>query len=168
MDPRILVRHIFGFSYLDSLKNAWRKSRYWTRYSLGNHDLTADSGTASRGLKLNVAALVLSAVLFALFFITGRPVLGLLGALVQGANIVLQKGLIWSFFRTGGPAFALVATAYYATAFATAVFVGASVGALEFAGGLFSSFRTAEPGRRVNRGRGKRSSTGAFVPKKAA
>jgi len=51
MDPRVLVRHSFGFGFLGSLRNAARKVRFWARYSLGNRDLFADSGTASRGLK---------------------------------------------------------------------------------------------------------------------
>ena len=51
MDPRVLVRHSFGFGLSGSLRNAARKVRYWARYSLRNRDLFADSGTASRGLK---------------------------------------------------------------------------------------------------------------------
>ncbi len=60
VNPDIQVRHIFNFSLLGSLRNAFRKSMYWTMYSIGNKDLLADSGTASLELKANVVAYCLS------------------------------------------------------------------------------------------------------------
>ncbi|RPI35622.1 MAG: glycosyltransferase, partial [Nitrospiraceae bacterium] len=54
MNPDILVRHIFNFTFRKSLRNAYRKSHYWIMYSLSNRDLLSDSGTASKELKVNV------------------------------------------------------------------------------------------------------------------
>ena len=47
MLPELTVRHIFNFTLGRSLRNALRKSMYWTMYSIRNRDLLADSGTAS-------------------------------------------------------------------------------------------------------------------------
>lgn len=55
MEPEIRVWHVFNFTLMRSLKNACRKSLYWTAYSIANRDLFADSGTASSELKVNVA-----------------------------------------------------------------------------------------------------------------
>ena len=67
MNPAIEVEHVFGFSLLRSLRNAFVKSMYWTVYSRGNRDLLADSGTASLELKINVAACFLVLVLLGLY-----------------------------------------------------------------------------------------------------
>ncbi|MDF1615475.1 glycosyltransferase family 2 protein [Desulfurivibrio dismutans] len=89
MDPRILVRHVFNYDLRRSWQNAWRKSRYWTTYSLGNRDLLADSGTASRELKINVVAWAVSAVLLLLglvLLLTGPETAALAGEAVGGAG----------------------------------------------------------------------------------
>ena len=63
MHPEILVQHIFNFTFLKSMKNAFKKSKYWTAYSLGNKDMLSVSGTASVELKTNVSVLFLNALL---------------------------------------------------------------------------------------------------------
>ena len=71
MNPEILVRHIFNFTLIKSLKNAFRKSLYWTIYSLKNKDLLTDSGTASIELKFNVASFFLAYYCCSCFFLRG-------------------------------------------------------------------------------------------------
>ncbi|MCK5505194.1 MAG: glycosyltransferase family 2 protein, partial [Thermodesulfovibrionia bacterium] len=60
MNPEIQVQHIFNFTLLKWLINAFRKTMYWTMYSLKNRDSFTDSGTASVELKVNVASYYLS------------------------------------------------------------------------------------------------------------
>ena len=132
MEPNVQVRHIFNFTLLRSLRNAVRKSRFWTRYSLGNRDVLADSGTASRELKVTVLAALLCFALAGLWLATGQRSL-LYGLLViAGANAVINGGLIRTFARTGGMVFALSAYGYYATLYAAAVATGAMIGVAEY------------------------------------
>jgi GT2 family glycosyltransferase len=128
INPELKVRHIFNFSLMGSLRNALRKSLYWTIYSLGNGDLLADSGTASTGLKINGAAYVLTALLLILGLSTGQALFLSLVPPVIALNLLVNAGLIRAFFRAGGPAFAVAATAYYVMAYPLAVGAGALIG----------------------------------------
>lgn len=132
LDPELQVRHIFNYSFLGSLRNALRKSRYWTIYSLGHGDLLADSGAASTELKINVGAFVLSALLLLLALLTGRsfPLVLLPGIVVL--NLVANRGVIRALYRGMGPLPAAVATLYYVLVYPLPVAAGAVVGALAY------------------------------------
>lgn len=132
MDPGIQVQHIFNFTLLRSLKNAVRKSRFWTRYSLGNRDLLADSGTASRELKMTALAALLCLAAVVLWLATGETSLLWSLPVLAGTNAVINRGLIRAFGRTGGMLFALSAYGYYATLYAFAVATGAVIGMVEY------------------------------------
>ena len=127
IDPEIQVGHIFNFNLFKSLKNAFRKSMYWTLYSLRNRDLLADSGAASLELKVNVAmffatvALLLGSALF------GTPLA--LAAFPQLLNFYVSRNLIRSFYRAKGAAFAAAATAYFFFLYPLPVAAGAAAGA---------------------------------------
>jgi len=131
IDPAVTVGHIFNFSLPGSLKNAWKKSRYWTVYSLRNGDLLADSGTASRELKFNVVFCFFCLGGVVVHLLGGGPLLtfALLAAFV--CNILLNRGLLEAFFRTGGARFGFAASAYYFSLYALAVGAGALTGLLE-------------------------------------
>lgn len=135
LSPDLMVQHIFNFSFLGSLRNALRKSRYWTLYSLARGDLLADSGTASTGLKIDVAAHALGLLLILLAAVTGRPLLLAPVPGVIALSLLSNRGLIRAFHRTGGPAFALAATLYYAAVYPLAVGAGALAGALRYLAG---------------------------------
>lgn len=129
MDPSILVRHSFGFGLRRSLQNAFRKSRYWTAYSIQNRDLFSDSGTASLELKADVVCFGLSvAAAFASVF-AGRELL-LAAFFAQAANLWTSRRLIAAFLRHRGAAFSLAATLYYALVYAPAVGLGGLAGLL--------------------------------------
>lgn len=128
MTPELLVRHLFNFDLARSLANARRKSHYWLCYSLQNHDLLADSGTASLELKGNVAAFVAS-----IFLLIGGTLSGnsdFLTALivVQTANGLGQRRLLAAFRRAGGTSFALKAALYYAGLYPAAIVAGGLAG----------------------------------------
>jgi glycosyltransferase involved in cell wall biosynthesis len=129
MNPDILVRHIFNFNFSKSMKNAFKKSKVWTMYSLHNKDALGDSGTASRGLKFNVLS-YFSSIVFALFAVPGIPVMFTI-------NVLLNRGLIWAFYRTKGLSFAVKASAYYFLVYPLAVGPGALAGA----GKYFKDFK---------------------------
>ena len=125
MDPAILVQHIFNFNLLKSLQNGFKKSKFWTRYSIANKDLLSDSGTASQGLKFNVVSyfislfLLLGAIAFGLVFLAG-PVL-----LLLAANLLLNRSLVHAFYRTKGLGFTVLAVLYYTLLYPLAVGLGA-------------------------------------------
>jgi GT2 family glycosyltransferase len=134
MDPGILVRHIFHFTLARSLRNAFRKSMFWTEYSLGNKDVWADSGTASQELKLNVTSLFLSVLLLLLAYFSGRMFFLFMVPFLVAGNLFSSRGLVTAFFRAKGFIFAVEAAAYYLTLYPVAVGAGAVAGILRFLG----------------------------------
>ena len=132
MNPHILVRHIFNFNLTGSLRNAFRKAKFWTIYSLGNRDLTSDSGTASRELKINGASFLTSAALLPLVLFSGKSIFLFLLSAVFFFNIFLSRGLIGAFYRTKGFIFAGAATMYYMTLYPLAAGTGALAGILRY------------------------------------
>lgn len=128
MAPNLLVRHLFNFNLRGSLANARRKSHYWLCYSLRNHDLLADSGTASLELKGNVAAFSLSLLLLLLGGVARNPAFFALLLLAQAVNGLGQRRLLAAFRRAGGPVFAIKAALYYATLYPAAIVAGGLAG----------------------------------------
>lgn len=131
MRPEVQVRHIFGFTLPRSLRNGMRKSRYWTRYSLQNRDLLADSGTASRGLKMNVLAWLASASLAGGAALLSAPGLLAMIPMLPGASALANRSLLAAWHRTGGPAFGAAAAAYYLLVYPAAVATGGLLGLAE-------------------------------------
>ncbi|MEE8429400.1 MAG: glycosyltransferase [Gammaproteobacteria bacterium] len=131
LEPAILVQHIFNFSLLDSLRNAIRKSHYWTLYSLGNHDLFADSGTASVELKFNVCTFFVCVWL--LLMAAGGDVPALFAATVLvSVNLYLNRKLLKAFHEANGPLFSLGSTLYYLAVYPLPVGAGAAAGLARF------------------------------------
>jgi glycosyltransferase involved in cell wall biosynthesis len=133
MDPAIEVTHIFNFSLQRSLRNALRKSFYWTIYSLGNQDLFADSGTASRELKVNVASWFIAAGALAAGILLSVPVLPAFASAMVLENVLVNRKLLQAYWRAGGSRFALKAAAYYLLVYPMAVGAGAAGGMLSYA-----------------------------------
>jgi glycosyltransferase involved in cell wall biosynthesis len=132
MNPEALVQHIFNLSFLDSLRNAIRKSLYWTMYSIENRDLLADSGTASLELKSNVVSQLVNFILLALwvlsknfFFLAPLP-------LIFAFNISINRKLIRAFYVTKGFVFAFFAFIYYSMIYSFAVGIGAFAGVMKY------------------------------------
>jgi GT2 family glycosyltransferase len=132
MEPAIQVKHIFNFTLGRSLRNAVRKTRYWVRYSLANRDLFADSGTASRELKMNVASCFLCLILLCIWLVTSEARFLYPLLMIVGLNGVANRGLIRAFVETKGALFAVLAYAYYTTLYALAVGAGALLGIMEY------------------------------------
>lgn len=128
MEPGLMVRHIFDYSLAGSLKNAFRKSTYWTMYSLKNRDLLRDSGTASLELKATAASWLACVILIALYAAGGSPWPLAALALVAAVNIFINRGFIRALLRTGGPLFALGAFLYYIALYPAAVGAGGLLG----------------------------------------
>jgi GT2 family glycosyltransferase len=128
MNPNILVRHIFNFSLLSSVRNAIRKSTYWTLYSLRNGDLLADSGTASIELKVNMLSGLSLAGLFAACLMSGEAVYFYLGAAPLFVNFFVNRNLLGAFYLKHGLSFMLRAALYYMTLYVAAVGIGAVAG----------------------------------------
>lgn len=131
MNRDLQVQHIFRFSLRRSVANAVKKARYWTRYSLANRDLLADSGAASLELKANVLACLAQAFLLALS-VALRATWPLALALpLLALDLGLNRRLIAAWRRTGGLHFSVLATLYYLTVYAVAVGIGAAAGATQ-------------------------------------
>ncbi|WP_456474773.1 glycosyltransferase family 2 protein [Candidatus Pyrohabitans sp.] len=127
VDPGIEVGHIFNFNLFKSLKNAARKSMYWTLYSLRNRDIFADSGAASAELKVNVAMFFATLAMLLSWALFGTPLA--LALLPQLFNLYISRNLIRSFYNAKGLGFAIAATAYFVLLYPIAVAAGAALGA---------------------------------------
>ena len=128
MNPDLLVTHMFRFSLRRSLANAHRKARTWTRYSIGNRDLLADSGAASLELKANVLASAAAAAGVVASAVQGARWPLVLAAAALAVDLAINRRLIAAWRRTGGALFSILATAYYVTAYAAAVAAGGLAG----------------------------------------
>jgi GT2 family glycosyltransferase len=132
MVPGLLVRHIFHFTFAKSLRNAFRKSVYWTVYSLHNRDVLADSGTASLGMKINVLSfLACAAVVLHALAAGAGPLLGAL-PLALGATFLANRGLARACIAAKGWPFSIRAMLYYLFVYPLAVAAGAAGGILLF------------------------------------
>ena len=131
MEPGIQVSHIFNFSLMGSLSNAFRKSMYWTIYSIRNKDLMGDSGTASHELKAAVMSWPLWAGLAVLFAVTRAPEALVAALVVLGTGLFINRRFLGLLLVAGGPAFALMATIYYTAVYPLPVGLGGIAGLLK-------------------------------------
>jgi glycosyltransferase involved in cell wall biosynthesis len=132
MDPDLQVRHIFNHSFVRSIRNAVRKTRYWIVYSLVNRDLFADSGTASREIKLSGVAWLATAVLAFLSFVSGQRGFLIPLPLLWASGIFVNRYLFKAFYKAGGAFFAFMAGMYYVIVYPAAVWTGAVRGAVQY------------------------------------
>ncbi|RJQ23165.1 MAG: glycosyltransferase [Nitrospiraceae bacterium] len=132
MAPGIQVQHIFNFSFSRSVRNAFRKSKYWNMYSLKNRDLTADSGTASTELKTNVASFFLCLTSLVLWLFMKEPALLYLPPSLLALNAFVSRRLLKAFNETGGVLFAMPAFMYYSIIYPVPVGLGAVAGMIEY------------------------------------
>ncbi len=132
MDPSILVSHFFDFTLAKSIRNAFRKSMYWTAYSLKNRDLLSDSGTASKELKTNVAAYfsLLFICAISLFFQRPAIIWGILPVL--GLNACINRNFLSELHKTKGPAFAFLSGLYYLLVYPLPVGAGSVAGMIKY------------------------------------
>jgi len=143
MAPEIMVRHIFNFSLKKSLRNAFKKSRYWIRYSMENKDLGADSGTASLELKANGVAWLVSILFFLLAFITGGLWPITITAIVQSANLTINLDFLRALRRTGITGTALGTIMYYLLLYPAPIWVGTAAGLIDSWSGKRSGMKEA-------------------------
>ena len=133
MEPNLKVQHIFGYRNMaDSLRNGYRKSKYWMIYSIGNKDVLSDSGTASYEMKTNVFSMFGSLVLLGLYLANFNPIFLFLFAVLIGGNIALNLKLFSHFYKSGGQAFLLTASLYYMFVYPLAVGLGVVAGTMNY------------------------------------
>jgi len=132
MAPDILVRHIFNFTLRKSLRNAFRKSRYWVIYSLGNKDVFKDSGTASQELKINVLSYSLIMLSLLLYSSFNNRIFLILPLITACLNLYINKNLLRAFYRAKGAFFAILASLYYTIIYPMAVGAGSLTGMLQY------------------------------------
>lgn len=130
MEPALQVRHIFRYSFLKSLRNAYRKTKYWVRYSLANKDLFVDSGTASLGLKVNGIAWLANTLLAAAGFFFGSLLPTALIPVIFGVALYVNWGLFALCRETKGFSFALLAALYYTFVYPAAIWAGTAAGVI--------------------------------------
>jgi GT2 family glycosyltransferase len=132
MNPAILVRHFFDFTLVKSLRNAFRKSMYWTAYSLKNRDLLNDSGTASKELKINVVSYFLIALILLLSISLHSTALLLCAPPVIGLNVYVNRNFFSALKDTKGPSFAFLSALYYLFVYPLPVGGGSMAGMLKY------------------------------------
>lgn len=128
MRPDIVVTHIFGFTLGKSLMNAFRKSMYWTLYSIRNKDVLSDSGTASVELKANVFFFFLSFSLVVSSAVLGKVPIVFPVPLIAALNLFMSRGFLKSLYEAKGMRFAAMGALYYLTLYPLAVGLGAASG----------------------------------------
>ncbi|GAB4151290.1 MAG: hypothetical protein Fur0037_20050 [Planctomycetota bacterium] len=132
MRPELMVGHIFLFDLWRSLRNAFRKSRWWVTYSLRNKDLLKDSGTASVELKTDVVLWGVGMALLAAAAITGSSWWLVVWAVSLAVNLLVSRGLVRAFLRSGGGVgFASACLLYYLFAYPVPVALGTIRGMLD-------------------------------------
>lgn len=132
MNPSILVSHFFDFTLTRSLKNAFRKSMYWTAYSLKNRDLLTDSGTASKELKTNVAAYFILLIICALSLLSRKPELLLFGLPVLALNACVNRKFFSALRSAMGLPLAFLSAFYYLMVYPLAVGAGSLAGVMKY------------------------------------
>jgi glycosyltransferase involved in cell wall biosynthesis len=132
MNPEIQVQHIFNFSLLSSLRNAFKKTTYWNIYSLQNKDLFVDSGSASIELKVNVSLYFLGAIFILLSVVYKKTVFLYVLPFFLGINILLNRRLFRAFHETGGALFACLAIANYVLLYPVPIGFGTFAGLMKF------------------------------------
>lgn len=131
--PReILVQHMFRFSFSRSVKNAIKKSKYWTMYSLHNRDVMKDSGAASYELKVNVFTQCLNLALVATAAMTGSWWLLVPVMLLYSLNVVVSLKLLRLFYSERGSAFLMRAVGYFQFVYPFIVAYGSFMGVLKY------------------------------------
>lgn len=128
IDPQLQVRHIFNFSFVGSVKNAFRKSKFWTMYSLENQDLFKDSGCASYELKVNCLAFVVALLFLLLPQFNAEIFSPVLAAIPIMANLLVSRHLLKLYYRTGGSKIAAWSLIYYMLVYAPVVGIGGLFG----------------------------------------
>jgi glycosyltransferase involved in cell wall biosynthesis len=132
LNPHLQVQHYFRFSLKRSLKNAFKKSRYWTLYSLANRDLLSDSGAASLELKANVLSSFACATALAFAAAQRSAALAALALLPLLFGLLLNRKLMAAWRRAKGTPFTALAALYYSTLYAAAVALGGLAGASQY------------------------------------
>lgn len=130
MNPEIQVRHFFDFSFLGSVCNGFRKSKYWVVYSIHNRDLLADSGSASWALKFDAVALFGSILAVLLVLISGNAWYAAVIPVLMAANIAMNRKLLQEFYRARGAMFAVGASVYYLLIYPLVVGAGGLAGVM--------------------------------------
>ena len=128
MVPELQVQHIFNFSFIRSMQNAIRKTRFWTTYILNNQDLLTDSGTASHELKFNTATFALMVLLLLAFTFSGNYLYLPLLCFIVLLNIVFNFKFLRSIYRSQNMSFTLAAAVYYFFIYPVAVGIGSILG----------------------------------------
>ncbi|MEC7583189.1 MAG: glycosyltransferase family A protein [Planctomycetota bacterium] len=132
MRPEILVGHIFRFGLWRSMRNAYRKSRWWTRYHLTNKDALTDSGTASFELKSNVMLWTVQMACWAAFLVLGSPIYAWIALGTIALSLLLSRKLIAAYLTSGGGVpFALGAILYYLFGYPIPVAIGSARGLMK-------------------------------------
>jgi glycosyltransferase involved in cell wall biosynthesis len=132
MNPEIQVEHIFGFSFISSMLNAFKKARYWTIYLLKNRHAFTDSGTASTELKVNVASYFLSLLFIMASIMLKKPQPLYVIPLLFMFNGFVNRKLLKAFYTIKGSLFAVSASLYYTLFYALAVGAGTIMGIMDY------------------------------------
>lgn len=128
----IEVQHMFGYDLKKSVRNAVKKSMYWTMYSLHNRDVTKDSGAASYELKINVFAQSLIALFVLVTLIFRFWWLLVPAAVLYVANTFSNIRFLGLIRRQRGFRFLIKAMGYYQFVYPYIVAYGSFLGMLRY------------------------------------
>lgn len=128
----IQVQHIFRFNLGKSVRNAVKKSKYWTMYSLSNRDVTKDSGAASYELKVNVSTQVANVALGVAAVATWSIWPLMVAFFLYGINVAVSFRLLLLIKQEKGWWFLLRAMGYYQFVYPYVVAFGSAMGVIKY------------------------------------
>ncbi len=128
----IQIQHMFRFNLGKSVRNAVKKSKYWTMYSLYNRDVTKDSGAASYELKVNVGTQVINFALGVTAIVTWSFWPLIAAAFLYGINTAVSFRLLLLIKQEKGWWFLLKAMVYYQFVYPYVVAYGSTMGIIKF------------------------------------
>ena len=132
IDSQIQAQHIFNFSLTRSLRNAVRKTRYWTTYTLQRKDLLTDSGTASHELKFNTMSYTLMLLMLIGIICTQEMLLLLPMIILTITNLGINSRFINYIYQARSAGFTVAAASYYLLVYPLAVAFGSILGVSSF------------------------------------
>ena len=128
----IQVQHAFWFNFVGSVKNAVKKSKFWTMYSLKNRDVMKDSGAASLQLKVNVFTQMLGLALIAAAVVSRIWWLLIAVPGIYIINIIVNSRFLLLIKKERGFWFLARAVGYYHFVYPFVVAYGSLLGTIKY------------------------------------
>jgi len=128
MNPAIQVQHIFNYSLLRSLRNAFTNRSTGLAMPLETVTCWRIPAPPRWDLSFNVCIQLFNGLMLAGYLLNGKPEFLVLLSVALAFNLFVNRGLLLAFRRAEGLGFAVRAALYYLLLYPVAVAAGAGAG----------------------------------------